>query len=77
MQKLYKPCPFCGETEGIECHIPEDGHFHLHVIRCMNCGAQGEECRTPEQAKRMWNTRSIRTLRKTVIETLKAAQSKT
>lgn len=44
------PCPFCG-GKSIQPHLD-------HCMICVNCGAEGELCDTPERAIAAWNRRA-------------------
>jgi len=53
-----KPCPFCGDTEGVVGdYIQLDPEWVVTTVRCDTCGAFGPECSSRKQAIDAWNSR--------------------
>ena len=50
-----KPCPFCGEAEGLEYALSDDNR-QVHVW-CGKCGAEGPLGDCMEGAAAAWNHR--------------------
>jgi len=60
-QNTLKPCPFCGDVEGLTI---DDGmvdcRYHEYHVYCESCETEGpiaNEERTKEEAIQKWNTR--------------------
>lgn len=55
MSETLKPCPFCGETEGVT--LCEHGNTpRWYFVHC-NCGATGSDDLGRSGAIEVWNTR--------------------
>ena len=53
-----KPCPYCGkDMQDFVCYVVDD-HCE-HVVACKNCGAEGPNAMTREDAADMWNLRRV------------------
>lgn len=72
-----KPCPFCNSYGQIEPEEPElkstEYSHKWHWVECPVCLARGPECRTPEDAKKEWNTRPVEDKLKAELEQALAA----
>jgi Lar family restriction alleviation protein len=52
--EVLKKCPFCGsDAEVYEFTIVKE-----YTVRCSKCPASMEDFNTPDDAVRVWNTRS-------------------
>jgi hypothetical protein len=51
------PCPFCNGSD-IDADNAQAGNTVLHFRFCVGCGAQGPDCRLPEEATAGWNARA-------------------
>ncbi|HCF7628849.1 TPA: Lar family restriction alleviation protein [Pseudomonas aeruginosa] len=66
MAEELKPCPFCGETPGVDSYAHADGGYKYGSI-CCSCGVIGPDVRTgykkwPEwrdAAVAAWNERAV------------------
>ncbi len=54
MAKSFKPCPFCGERNGIEVRAYT---FNIKFVQCDKCGASSGAYDSAEDASHAWNSR--------------------
>jgi hypothetical protein len=59
--KQLSPCPFCSheifETHSDQCEN-KDGTYEYWFVQCQKCLTEGPLCKTEEDAKLAWNTRT-------------------
>ena len=55
-----KPCPFCGEIDGVECFDLPNDYYKIECCSEMYCGRNKLSDETvDDMTKRYWNTRPI------------------
>jgi len=51
-----KHCPFCGD-DGAQIQMKKKHADFPYRVKCWQCGAKSDYCRTRESAVRAWNRR--------------------
>ncbi|MBQ7154819.1 MAG: Lar family restriction alleviation protein [Synergistaceae bacterium] len=53
-KRTLKPCPFCGGHAEVTTSYEYEESYHAV---CEDCKARSGWCRTPEDARKLWNMR--------------------